>query len=100
MLIDDTGFGGPDTFGGAIRTRTLSRVQQRIDLQRFHVTAVCSPTRAALLTGRNHHRVGFGSHRRVPGPFPGYTGTRPRCTALPRILKENGYETGGFGKWH
>lgn len=68
---------------------------------RFHVTAVCSPTRAALLTGRNHHRVGMGGIAEFPGPFPGYTGTRPRsCTALPRILKENGYITGGFGKWH
>ena len=68
---------------------------------RFHVTAVCSPTRAALLTGRNHHRVGMGGIAEFPGPFPGYTGTRPRsCTALPRILRENGYVTGGFGKWH
>ena len=65
------------------------------------MTAVCSPTRAALLTGRNHHRVGMGGIAEFPGPFPGYTGTRPRsCTALPRILRENGYITGGFGKWH
>jgi len=65
------------------------------------VTAVCSPTRAALLTGRNHHRVGMGGIAELPGPFPGYTGTRPRsCTALPRILSENGYVTAGFGKWH
>jgi arylsulfatase len=102
VLIDDAGFGGPDTFGGAIRTPSLSRVQQMgLTYNRFHVTAVCSPTRAALLTGRNHHRVGMGGIAELPGPFPGYTGTRPRsCTALPRILKENGYVTGGFGKWH
>ena len=67
----------------------------------FHVTAVCSPTRAALLTGRNQHRVGFGSIAEYPGPFPGYTAAKPKsCAGLPRILKENGYVTGGFGKWH
>jgi len=102
VLIDDAGFGGPDTFGGGISTPTLTRVQQMgLTYNRFHVTAVCSPTRAALLTGRNHHRVGMGGIAELPGPFPGYTGTRPRsCTALPRILRENGYVTGGFGKWH
>jgi arylsulfatase len=102
VLIDDAGFGNPDTFGGPIATPNLTRVQQMgITYNRFHVTALCSPTRAALLTGRNHHRVGFGSIAEYPGPFPGYTAARPRsCTALPRILKENGYVTGGFGKWH
>jgi len=102
VLIDDAGFGGPDTFGGGIRTPNLTRVQQQgITYNRFHVTAVCSPTRAAMLTGRNHHRVGMGGIAEFPAPFPGYTGIRPRsCAALPRILKENGYVTGGFGKWH
>jgi arylsulfatase len=102
VLIDDAGFGAPSTFGGPIQTPNLTRVQQMgLTYNRFHVTAVCSPTRAALLTGRNHHRVGFGSIAEYPGPFPGYTAARPRsCTALPRILKENGYVTGGFGKWH
>ena len=102
VLIDDAGFGGPDTFGGGIATPNLTRVREMgLTYNRFHVTAVCSPTRAALLTGRNHHRVGMGGIAELPGPFPGYTGTRPRsCTALPRILRENGYITGGFGKWH
>ena len=102
VLIDDAGFGQPDTFGGPIRTPNMTRVQQEgLTYNRFHVTALCSPTRAALLTGRNHHRVGFGSVAEFPGPFPGYTAARPRsCTAFPRILKENGYVTGGFGKWH
>ncbi|MCU0307378.1 MAG: arylsulfatase [Thermoleophilia bacterium] len=102
VLIDDAGFGQPDTFGGPIRTPNLTRVQgMGITYNRFHVTALCSPTRAALLTGRNQHRVGFGSIAEYPGPFPGYTAARPRsCTALPRILSENGYVTGGFGKWH
>ncbi len=102
VLIDDAGFGGPDTFGGGIATPNLTRVQQAgITYNRFHVTAVCSPTRAALLTGRNHHRVGMGTIAELPAPYPGYTGERPRsCTALPRILRENGYVTAGFGKWH
>jgi arylsulfatase A-like enzyme/uncharacterized membrane protein len=102
VLIDDAGFGGPDTFGGPISTPNITRVQTMgLTYNRFHVTAVCSPTRAALLTGRNHHRVGFGSIAEFPGPFPGYTAARPRsCAALPRILRENGYVTGGFGKWH
>ncbi|MFN8187197.1 MAG: arylsulfatase [Gaiellales bacterium] len=102
VLIDDTGFGAPDTFGGGISTPNLTRVgQMGLVYNRFHVTAVCSPTRAAMLTGRNHHRVGMGTIAELPGPYPGYTGVRPRsCTALPRILRENGYVTAGFGKWH
>ncbi|BBX74642.1 arylsulfatase [Mycobacterium shinjukuense] len=102
VLIDDAGFGGPDTFGGGIHTPTLSRVARNgLAYNRFHVTAICSPTRAALLTGRNHHRVGFGSVCEFPGPFPGYCTVKPRsCASLPRILRDNGYVTGAFGKWH
>jgi len=102
ILIDDAGFGQPDTFGGPIATPNLTRVQREGGTyNRFHVTALCSPTRAALLTGRNQHRVGMGSVAEFPGPFPGYTGARPKsCAPLPQILKENGYVTGGFGKWH
>ena len=102
VLIDDAGFGQPDTFGGAIRTDNFTRVQQMgLTYNTFHVVALCSPTRAALLTGRNQHRVGFGSIAEYPGPFPGYTASKPKsCAGLPRILSENGYVTGGFGKWH
>ncbi|MCB0203688.1 MAG: arylsulfatase [Anaerolineae bacterium] len=102
VIIDDAGFGGPNSFGGPINTPNFERVQEMgLAYNRFHVTAVCSPTRAALLTGRNQHRVGFGSIAEYPGPFPGYTAAKPRsCTAFPRILKENGYVTAGFGKWH
>jgi len=102
IIVDDAGYGGPETFGGGIRTPTLDRVAQTgLTYNRFHVTAVCSPTRSALLTGRNHHRVGMGGIAELPSPFPGYSAARPKSvTALPRILKENGYVTAGFGKWH
>ncbi|HTP20709.1 MAG TPA: arylsulfatase [Solirubrobacteraceae bacterium] len=102
VLIDDAGFGQPDTFGGPIPTPNMTRVGDAgLHYNRFHVTALCSPTRAATLTGRNQHRVGMGSVAEFPGPFPGYTGTLPRsCAPFPKILKENGYVTGGFGKWH
>ena len=102
VLIDDAGFGAIETYGGPVRSPNFTRVQEMgITYNSFHVTAVCSPTRAALLTGRNQHRVGFGSIAEYPGPFPGYTAAKPKsCAGFPRILKENGYVTSGFGKWH
>jgi arylsulfatase A-like enzyme len=102
VLIDDAGFGNPSTFGGPINTPNYTRVAgEGLRYNRFHVTAVCSPTRAALLTSRNQHRVGFGLVSEFSGPFPGYNATIPRdCAPFPRVMQENGYITGGFGKWH
>ena len=102
VLIDDAGFGNPSTFGGPIDTpRYTQMAETGLRYNRFHVTALCSPTRAALLTGRNNHAVGFGSIGELSSGFPGYTATVPRdCTPLPRILAENGYSTAAFGKWH
>ena len=97
VLIDDAGFGNPSTFGGPIQTPNYTRLAENgLRYNRFHVTALCSPTRAALLTGRNHHRVGFGMVGEFSGPFPGYNATIPHdCAPFPRILQENGYLTGG-----
>jgi arylsulfatase A-like enzyme len=102
VLIDDAGFGNPSTFGGPIQTPNYTRIAEGgVKYNRFHVTALCSPTRAALLTGRNSHFVGFGSVGEFAGGFPGYCATLPRdCAPLPRILRDNGYSTAAFGKWH
>ena len=102
VLIDDAGFGNPSTFGGPAETPTMTRIaEQGLRYNSFHVTAICSPTRAALLTGRNHHTVGFGSIGELPGPFPGYSASVPKdCAPFVRALQGNGYSTAGFGKWH
>jgi arylsulfatase A-like enzyme len=102
VLIDDAGFGNPATFGGPIATPNYTRIADGgLKYNRFHVTALCSPTRAALLTGRNSHTVGVGSVGEFAGGFPGYSATLPRdCAPLPRILRDNGYSTAAFGKWH
>ena len=102
VLIDDAGFGNPSTFGGPIHTPNYTRAAERgARYNRFHVTALCSPTRASLLTGRNNHAVGFGSIGEFAGGFEGYSAILPRdCAPLPRILRDNGYSTAAFGKWH
>jgi len=102
VLIDDAGFGNPSTFGGPVHTPTLDRLAaQGLRYNRFHVTALCSPTRAALLSGRNHHSVGFGSIAETHSGFPGYDALWPRSAAsLAEILRDNGYSTAAFGKWH
>ncbi|MGZ6662235.1 MAG: arylsulfatase [Solirubrobacteraceae bacterium] len=102
VLIDDAGFGNAGTFGGPIDTPNYTRVaREGVRYNRFHVTALCSPTRAALLTGRNSHAVGFGSVGEFSTGFAGYTAFVPDdCVPFPRILRDNGYSTAAFGKWH
>jgi arylsulfatase len=102
VLVDDAGFGNPSTFGGPCQTPTLTRLAgQGLRYNRFHVTALCSPTRAALMSGRNHHAVGFGSIAEFSGGWPGYDATWPKSAAsIAQILQGNGYTTAAFGKWH
>src|SRR3954470_2338366 len=102
VLTDDAGFGQASTFGGEVSTPALSRLADNgLRYNAFHVTALCSPTRAALLTARNHHSVGFGSIGELSTGFPGYSGFFPKDSApFVRVLQENGYSTGAFGKWH
>ena len=102
VLIDDAGFGNPGAFGGPIDTPNYDRIAaDGLRYNRFHVTAMCSPTRAALLTGRNHHAVGMGGIPEASGGFPGYSAMLPKDAApFPKVLKENGYSTAAVGKWH
>src|SRR5690606_23551764 len=102
IMIDDVGFGAASAFGGPCRTPTAERLaQEGLGYTRFHTTALCSPTRAAMLTGRNHHSVGMGVISEMASAAPGYNGTRPASAAtVARILQGNGYATGAFGKMH
>ncbi len=102
VLIDDIGFGVADTFGGEVHTPTFTRLaREGIRYNAFHTTSICSPTRAALLTGRNHTRVGSGTIAERAVAFDGYTGVIPKTAAtVAEVLKEYGYHTSAFGKWH
>jgi len=102
VLIDDAGPGLPSTYGGEVRTDTLSRIHDEgIGYNRFHTTAMCSPTRASLLTGRNHHRIGNGQIAELANDWDGYAGEIPKSSALgAEVLKDYGYATAAFGKWH
>jgi arylsulfatase A-like enzyme len=102
VLIDDAGPGLPSTFGGEVRTDTLTRIyQEGVGYNRFHTTAMCSPTRASLLTGRNQHRIGNGQIAELANDWDGYAGEIPRSSALvAEVLKNYGYATSAFGKWH
>jgi len=102
VLIDDAGFGNPSTFGGPVATPTFDKLAaEGLRYNRFHVTALCSPTRAALLSGRNHHAVGFGSISELIGGWPGYSTNWPTSAAsIAQILQANGGNTAAIGKWH
>ena len=102
ILLDDTGFGMCSTFGGPVPTPNLDKLASNgLSFTRFHTTALCSPTRAALLTGRNHHSVGTGTITECGTGYPGYTGIIPRSASLiSETLRDNGYATAMFGKWH
>ncbi|MFC4605985.1 arylsulfatase [Rhodococcus kronopolitis] len=102
ILLDDVGFGASSAFGGPVHTPTAERLAAGgLKYSRFHTTSLCSPTRAAMLTGRNHHAVGMGHITETATPAPGYRSTRPNsCTPLAEILRQNGYNTAQFGKCH
>jgi arylsulfatase A-like enzyme len=102
VLIDDFGFGQSNAFGGPIKMPTLDKIaNEGLRYTRFHTTALCSPTRTALLTGQNHHANNAGAIMELATAFPGNTGIRPeRITPLAEILRQNGYSTAAFGKYH
>jgi len=102
ILIDDLGFGVTSTFGGPIATPTFDRLANNgLRFNNFHTTALCSPTRAALKAGRNHHTVNMGFITEMATGFPGNTGRIPNATApVAETLRLNGYSTAAFGKWH
>jgi arylsulfatase A-like enzyme len=102
VLIDDIGFGHSSAFGGPINMPTLEKLANNgLRYNRFHTTSLCSPTRVALLTGHNHHANNAGAIMELATAFPGNTGVRPKeITTLAEILKQNGYSTAAFGKYH
>lgn len=102
ILLDDVGFGTCSTFGGPVPTPALDRVATSgLRFNQFHTTALCSPTRAAMLTGRNHHTVHMGGIPEGANVFPGYDSVIPKeAASVAEILKQSGYSTGAFGKWH
>jgi arylsulfatase A-like enzyme len=102
VLLDDAGFGASSAFGGPCRTPTFERLAaDGLRYTRFHTTAICSPTRQAMLTGRNHHSVGMGTVADMATSAPGYTSQRPNTAAtIAEVLRLNGYATAQFGKCH
>lgn len=102
ILLDDAGYGATSTFGGPVETPVLSHLATTgLRYSRFHVTALCSPTRSSLLSGRNCHRMGFGGVMETVSGYPGYDGIwKKEGASIPQVLRKNGYSTAAFGKWH
>jgi arylsulfatase A-like enzyme len=102
ILLDDVGFGTTSAFGGPCHTPNIEKLASTgLKYTRFHTTALCSPTRQALLTGRNHHSVGMGGITEIATSAPGYKSILPNtCSPIARMLKLNGYSTAQFGKCH
>lgn len=102
VLIDDIGFSATSTFGGRISTPTFDKLAKNgLRFNRFHTTALCSPSRASLLSGRNHHAVNVGSVMEIATGFPGNQGKRPdNAKYVAETLRQNGFSTAAFGKWH
>jgi arylsulfatase len=102
VLLDDVGFGATSSFGGPVPTPALDALAQTgLRYNRFHTTAICSPTRSSLLTGRNPHATGLGAVMNSVDDRPGYSGFHAKDTAtIATVLRQNGYSTAAFGKWH
>src|ERR1700691_99419 len=102
ILLDDVGFGATSVFGGPVEAPALARLAASgLRYNRFHVNAMCSPTRAALLSGRNSHQMTFGNIAEWAAGYPGYTAEWPKSSvSIAEILKDNGYSTAAFGKGH
>jgi arylsulfatase A-like enzyme len=102
ILLDDVGFGATSTFGGPVATPFLGQLAASgLRYNRFHVNAMCPPTRGALLSGRNNHEVGFGVITESAAGYPGYNSVWPRSAAsVAEVLRLNGYSTAAFDKWH
>lgn len=102
IVLDDVGFGHTSAYGGPIQTRNLNALaQDGLRYNNFHTTALCSPSRGALLTGRNHHQIGLAAITEAAAGYPGAYGSIPKSAAtIAEVLKQNGYNTMAFGKWH
>ena len=102
VLVDDVGFSTTSTFGGPVATPNFDKLATKgLRYNEFHVNGICAPSRAALLSGRNNHQIGFGTISEHAQGYPGYNSIWPKSAAsIAKVLNENGYNTAAFGKWH